>query len=180
MSVLERIDCSAVGSLHLIQVRFLCSFYYETSRLSRSLLYTSVPGSVGFKGRALCLLLKDHCCFSYIWTTSGVFNPLVITWQTWQIQTESTVQITLFGGSHFVLCFKYGPQCPDDLSWLCCFFHACHFHIPWKVVKSYQVAHAFQFMEDWSHLLPGTMGVPSTFFNCRRGLTRSFMSSTKF
>ena len=110
MSVLERIDCSAVGSLHLIQVRFLCSFYYETSRLSRSLLYTSVPGSVGFKGRALCLLLKDHCCFSYIWTTSGVFNPLVITWQTWQIQTESTVQITLFGGSRFCSLFQIWPS----------------------------------------------------------------------
>ena len=74
MSVLERVDCSAVGSLHLIQVRFLCSFYYETSRLSRSLMYTSVPGSVGFKGRALCLLLKDDYCFSYLWTTSGVFK----------------------------------------------------------------------------------------------------------
>ena len=60
------------------------------------------------------------------------------------------------------------------------FVHACHFHIPWKVVKSYQVAHAFQFVEDWSHLLPGTMGVPSTFFNCRHGLTQSFISSTKF
>ena len=40
-------------------------------------------------------------------------NPLVITWQ---IQTESTVQITLLGVLDFVLCFKYGPQCRDDLS----------------------------------------------------------------
>ena len=37
-------------------------------------MYTSVPGSVGFKGKALCLPLKDDCRLSYLWTTSGVFK----------------------------------------------------------------------------------------------------------
>ena len=89
-------------------------------------------------------------------------NPLVVTWQNWWIllcQTEKLVQITLFRGS-LLLCGKYGLQCPDDLSWLCCFFHGYHFHIPWKLVKSYQVVHAFQSEQDWSHLLPGTIEVP--------------------
>ena len=164
MSVLERVDCSAVGSLHLIQVRFLCSFYYETSRLSRSLMYTSVPGSVGFKGRALCRLLKDDCCFSYLWTTSGVFKSF-----SYYLANLSNSNLkhcsdhTFWGVLDFVLCCKYGPQCPDNLIWLCCFFHGCHFHIPWNVVKSYQVAHAVPFMGDWCHLLRGTMGVPSAF-----------------
>ena len=110
MSVLERVDCSAVGSLHLIQVRFLCSFYYETSRLSRSLMYTSVPGSVGFKGRALCLLLKDDCCFSYIWTTSGVFKSFSyylanLANSNWKHCSDHT-----FGGSRFCTLFQIWPS----------------------------------------------------------------------
>ena len=150
------------------------------------------PGSAGPWCTLLCqdLLGSKARLFACCWkmtaalVISGLLvvclNPLVITWQTWQIQTESTVQITLFGGSRFCALLQIWPS----VSWwsqLTLFFsHACHFHIPWKVVKSYQVAHAFQFMEDWSHLLPGTMGVPSTIFNCRHGLTWSFMSSTKF
>ena len=44
----------------------------------------------------------------------------------------------------------------------CCFFHGCHFYIPRKLVRSYmyQVVHAFQFEEDWSHLLAGAIEVP--------------------